>query len=52
MIESLAEYLRSRRTLTAAQVDARARARARYDLSPADRLTNVTSRPSGEIARH
>ena len=38
MIENLAEYLRSQRTLTAAQVDARARARARFDLTPTDRM--------------
>lgn len=48
-----AEYLRSQRTLTAAQVDARAHARARFDLTPADRLDNV-SRPHGcyDEARH
>lgn len=38
MINIDPEYLRSRRTLTAAEVADRARARARFDLTPADRL--------------
>lgn len=52
MIDSLAEYLRSQRTLTQAQTDARARSRARFDLTPADRLDNTTARPCGQGARH
>lgn len=52
MIDNLAEYLRSQRTLTAAQVDARTAQRCRYDLRPADRLDNVTSRPCGQGSRH
>jgi hypothetical protein len=52
MIENWAEYLRSIRTLTAAQVDARARARARFDLSPRERLDNATHRTMIEESRH
>lgn len=47
-----AEYLRSCRTLTAAQVDARTAQRCRYDLTPAERLDNVNARPCGQGARH
>lgn len=52
MIDNLAEYLRSQRTLTAAQVDARTAQRCRFDLTPADRLDNVTHRTAYEGARH
>jgi hypothetical protein len=53
MIDCLAEYLRSQRTLTASQVDARARTRARFDLTPTDRMHNAC-RPHAtyEGARH
>ncbi len=40
-IDPLVEYLRSQRTLTAAQVAVRDRERARFDLTPAERLDNV-----------
>ena len=52
MIDSFAEYLRSQRTLTQAQADAQASSRARFDLTPTDRIHNVTARPSGQGARH
>lgn len=52
MIDNLAEYLRSQRTLTAAQVDARTAQRCRFDLTPADRLANATARTMIEEARH
>lgn len=52
MIENLAEYLRSQRTLTAAQVDARTAQRCRYDLTPADRLDNANHHANYGDARH
>lgn len=52
MIDEFAEYLASQRTLTAAEVDARTAARDRFDLSPADRLDNVTHHAEYESARH
>lgn len=52
MIDNLAEYLRSSRTLSAAEVDARARDRARFDLSPTDRLHTRTAHVEYEGARH
>jgi hypothetical protein len=52
MIDSLAEYLRSQRTLSAAEVARRACARARFDLSPNDRFHNTIARPCGQAARH
>lgn len=52
MIDEFAEYLASQRTLTAAEVDARAAARDRFDLSPADRLEMVTQRTMIEESRH
>jgi hypothetical protein len=52
MIENLAEYLRSQRTLTAAQVDARAAQRCRYDLTPAERMDNANHHAAYEDARH
>ena len=52
MIDSLAEYLRSSRTLSAAEVDTKARERACFDLTPAERFDNVNARPCGQGARH
>lgn len=52
MIDNLAEYLRSQRTLTAAQVDARARARARMDVTPGERLDTATHHAEYGSARH
>jgi hypothetical protein len=52
MIDITPEYLRSLRTLTAAEVDVRARERARFDLTPAERLDNTTHRAAYEGARH
>lgn len=47
-----AEYLRSQRTLTAAQVADRARERARFDLSPSDRLDITTHHAEFAASRH
>lgn len=47
-----AEYLRSRRTLTAAQVAENARERARFDLSPGERLDNASHHAEPMAARH
>lgn len=52
MIDSFAEYLRSCRTLSAAEVDERAHDRARFDLSPSDRLHNATQRTLCGESRH
>jgi hypothetical protein len=52
MIDSLAEYLRSCRTLSSSEVDVRARDRARFDLSPSDRLHHATQRTLCEESRH
>lgn len=52
MIENWAEYLRSQRTLTPAEVDERARARARFDLTPADRIDNATHHAEPFASRH
>lgn len=52
MIDNLAEYLRSQRTLTAAEVDARTAQRCRYDLTPTDRLDNATHHAEYGSARH
>lgn len=52
MIENTAEWLRSRRTLSQSQVDERTRARARFDLSPADRLDNATHHAESQASRH
>lgn len=41
MIDNWAEYLRSQRTTSQAEEDAKARARARFDLSPTDRMANA-----------
>jgi len=46
------EYLRSRRTLTAAEVDDRARARARYDMTPAERVDTATHHAEFAASRH
>ena len=46
------EYLRSQRTLTAAQVDARTAAHDRFDLTPAERLDNATHRTLYGEAEH
>lgn len=53
MIDIDPEYLRSKRTLTQSQADAQARSRARFDLTPAERLSNAC-RPhaSYDEARH
>lgn len=52
MIDFDPEYLRSQRTLTQAQTDARARSRARFDLTPADRLDTATHHAEYGSARH
>lgn len=52
MIEITPEYLRSRRTLTEAQVRERDRARARFDLTPAERLDMVTGHVECQGSRH
>ena len=52
MIDSLAQYLMSQRTLTAAEVDARAHATDRYDLTPAERLDNATARTYSAASQH
>lgn len=46
------EYLRATRTLTQAEVDARGREHDRYDLTPAERLDNVSHCPEPEPSRH
>lgn len=52
MIDITPEYLRSLRTQSAAEVDRRARERARFDLSPTDRLHMHRSHAEYEGARH
>jgi hypothetical protein len=52
MIDSLAEYLRSARTQTQAEVDAQTCKRARFDLSPAERMERITSRTFFGEAEH
>lgn len=51
-IESFIEYMRSQRTLTPAEVYARDRERARFDLTPAERLDNVCHHATYEESRH
>lgn len=52
MNDSLAEYLRSTRTSTQAEIDAQARARACYDLTPDERFDNVIHRTLYGEAEH
>lgn len=52
MIDTVAEYLRASRTLSAAEVDRRAHERAKFDLSPTDRLHTRTAHVEYEGARH
>lgn len=52
MIDIPPEYLRSRRTLSASEVDAEAASRARYDLTPGERQDNVTSRTYNGGSEH
>lgn len=52
MIEPTAEYLRSQRTLTAAQVAERGRAHDRFSLIPADRLAMAGSHVECQGSRH
>lgn len=52
MIEFTAEYLRSRRTLTEAQVRERDRARDRFDLTPAERMDMMGAHTECQGSRH
>ena len=52
MIDNLAEYLRSQRTVSQAECDRRARERARFDLSPTDRLHMHAGHAEYEGSRH
>lgn len=52
MINFDAQYLRSQRTLTAAQVDAQGKEHDRFSLTPADRLDNATSRTVFAASQH
>lgn len=52
MIDDLGKYLASIRTLTEAEVAARAASHDRFDLTPAERLENVSHSATYEGARH
>lgn len=52
MIDPLAEYLRSVRTSTQAEIDAQACERACDDLTPAERFDNLTNRTFYGEAEH
>lgn len=51
MIDNLAEYLRSVRTLSQAEVDERALSRGHFDFTPGERLENAVHCPHDD-ARH
>lgn len=52
MIDSFAEYLRSIRTLTAAEVDARTAAHDRFTAPPAERLDDVSQHAMIGASQH